>query len=107
MDQQTRFRTHDNHRIIFTNDKGIFKDQSSGYLKKYNIDFNDVSRNIIYRQWSQIVSVFRRFTKNDMLKMVNIYGPSEAGKSTLLEQLARLFIERGMYRNGVYIIKGK
>lgn len=92
---------------ILNNKIGTYRDLSPGYRKTHNIDMHFKSHGV-YRKWKEINIIFKEIHHNsNEAKYFNVCGQAGAGKTVFIEELARMFVERGMFEAGVYIIKGK
>jgi hypothetical protein len=91
--------------------KGSFKDLSPGFRKAHNIDLEFEIKNssvpCVYRKWKEINELFKEFSSKKETKFVQVCGGNGVGKTTFIQEVGRMCIERGLFENGVYIIEGK
>lgn len=84
-------------------------DLSPGFRKANNIDvqFKNTQISCVYRKWKEITEVFKEFNSKRETKYIQICGGNGIGKTTFIQELGRICIQRGLFQSGIYIVNGK
>ena len=89
--------------------QGSYKNLSPGYDGNHNLNLYMKEGVSVLRRWKEVNTALEYLNsrnKEEEAAFINVYGERNSGKSSFLEEVGKILVERQFFNYGVYMIPG-